>query len=42
MKGMMKTILRLIWLVIYKYESSDPMPASENAFFYAVNAMGIS
>ena len=39
MKGMMRTILRLICLTIYKYESSNPMPASENALSSAVNAM---
>jgi hypothetical protein len=40
MMGMMRTILRLIWLIIYKYESSSPMPFSENVLSYAVNAMG--
>jgi len=39
MKGMMRTILRLICLTIYKYESSNSMPASENALSYAVNVM---
>ena len=42
MKGMMRTILRLIWLKIYKYESSNPTPASGNVLSYALVLWGIS
>jgi hypothetical protein len=40
MKGMMKTILRLIWLIIYKYEVSNPTPASENCAFLCRECYG--
>lgn len=42
MKGIMRTILRLIWLIIYKYESSNPMSASGNVLSYALVLWGIS